>query len=416
MNKLIRSYKCSFFILIGMLLYSMSDCILSAFSLRQYYEYIRVLSFFFIIFSYIIYRPKVKLLYHQSYMNVFLLIYICLYILAIARGFDLRQRSSDISTRRWLIQIITDKYYMLWGILPIIAMTVSRTFNFSRLIPIIEILCLFSIASIGLNLNKIGSLPNSIYFQRDGNLSSVTFVYIFDAVAFFLVGLSYIKDKTFHFIIIITFIVTFLVRLYLARRGDVVMLSLLAVFVILSYRYRQSKTVRILLIASFFIIIMFFLVLIFQTDIPSMILHRWTEDSRSGVNEALLSSMSTPELFLGKGNNGSYYLPHIGSDIYDGQRYICETGFLTLVLKGGILMATVYILLWLVPAFMGLFKSKNTFCKFAGLYLLWNVLYMYPFGNPEFSFNQLLVWILAGIVSSPIIRRLSDKQIKTIYF
>lgn len=398
-------------------MYSMSDCILSALSFQQYYEYIRVLSFFFIIFSYIIYRPKVNLLYRQSYMNVFLLIYICLYILAIARGFDLRQRSSDISTRRWLIQIITDKHYILWGMLPIIAMTVSRTFNFSRLIPIIETLCLFSIVSIGLNLNKIGSLPDSIYFQRDGSLTSSTFAYIFDVVAFFLVGLSYIKDKTFHFIIIITFLVTFLVRLYLARRGDVVMLSLLTIFVILSYNYRQSRTVRIFFIAFVFIIITFFSILIMQTDISSMMLYRWNADTRSGVNEALLSSMSTPELLFGKGINGSYYLPLGGeSDIYGGQRYICETGFLTLILKGGILMATIYILLWLVPAFMGIFKSKNTFCKFAGLYLLWNVLYLYPFGLPEFGFNQLLVWMLAGIVSSPVIRRLSDKQIKTIYF
>ena len=398
-------------------MYSMSSCILSAFGLEQYSEYLKVFSFCFIVFSFINYRPKSYLLYHQSYLNVLLYIYISLYIIAVARGFDLRQRSSDISTRRWLIQIITDKYYILWGILPMMAMTISRTFNLSRLIPVIEVLCLFSIVSIGLNLEKIVHLAYSLYFQSEGTIYSVAFAYIFDVIAFFIIGLSYVKGKKYHFIIILTFIVTILTRILLARRGDVLMLSLLFIFMVLSYRFK-NKYIKILRIALIFICIAIFAMLIMQTDIPSILLYRGMVDTRSGVDEALISSMTTSDFIFGKGINGSYYYNLGGDidDIYGGQRYMSETGFFTLVLKGGILMAAVYILLWLIPAFMGIFKSKNIFCKFIGLYLFWNVLYLYPFGNPEFSFNQLFVWVLAGIVSSPVIRILSDEQIKTIYF
>lgn len=410
--------RSSYAIMIGMLLYSLSSCILSSFGLEVYYEYLMSFAILIIVFSYIFYRPKVHFLYHQSYLNFLLFVYISLYILAIFRGFDLRQRSSDISMRRWLIQIFTDKYYILWGLLPLMAMTISKTFNFSRLIHVSEFLCLFSIFSISLNLNKIISLTYSLYFQSEGTLYSVAFAFIFDIFAFFLVGLSYIKDKKFHFIIIITFLVTLIFRILMARRGDVAMFALLAIFTILSYRYRQSKVGKIYSIALIFIILAFFSAIIMQTDVFSMMKYRWTEDTRSGVNNAVLSSMSTPELIFGKGINGSYYLSHDENMdyFYNGKRYIAETGFLTLMLKGGLLMAVVYILLWLIPALMGIFKSKNTFCKFTGLYLFWNVLYLYPFGNPEFSFNQLLVWTLAGIVSSPAIRRLSDEKIKALYF
>lgn len=61
------------------------------------------------------------------------------------------------------------------------------------------------------------------------------------------------------------------------------------------------------------------------------------EDTRSGVDKALLQQMSDIELIFGKGLNGRYYYPLSNDDYLGGWRYASETGFYTLILKGDIL-------------------------------------------------------------------------------
>lgn len=57
------------------------------------------------------------------------------------------------------------------------------------------------------------------------------------------------------------------------------------------------------------------------------------EDTRSGVDEALLNQMSDTELFFGKGLNGRYFYPLSNEDHLNGWRYGSETGFYNIVLK-----------------------------------------------------------------------------------
>ena len=79
-------------------------------------------------------------------------------------------------------------------------------------------------------------------------------------------------------------------------------------------------------------------------------------------------------------------------------------------------MVFVYILLMVIPALKGIFNSRNVFCRGGGLYILWNVIYLYPFGQLTFNINFFFVWMWVILCSMPHIRNMSDMEIKTIYF
>ena len=140
------------------------------------------------------------------------------------------------------------------------------------------------------------------------------------------------------------------------------------------------------------------------------------EDTRAGVNEELLNQMSDWEKIVGKGLNGRYFMPMRQTDFFDGWRYGCETGFLNLVLKGGYIMAFVYIFLLIVPAFQGIFRSKNNFCKGGGFYILWTLIYLYPFGVLDFNISFFFVWMWVMLCSMPSVRNMTDDQILSEYF
>ena len=126
--------------------------------------------------------------------------------------------------------------------------------------------------------------------------------------------------------------------------------------------------------------------------------------------------MNEYELIFGKGIYGRYYLPIDGDMFFNGWRYEVETGFLQIVLRGGYLMAVIYVLVLLIPAIKGVFQSRNTFCKAGGLYIIYGLLSLIPYGVPEFNMKFFLFWILAVLCSSKPIRYMNDDMIKKRFF
>ena len=148
----------------------------------------------------------------------------------------------------------------------------------------------------------------------------------------------------------------------------------------------------------------------------SYLLERGMNDNRSGVEEGMLSQMTPLEQFFGMGLNGRYYYPLLEDDELMGWRYGIETGFLNIVLKGGYLMAFTHILLLVIPAFKGLFKSNNLFCKAGGFFIFYNLISLWPFGHLMFNLNFLFMWMMVVCCMNRKIRRMSDDEIKSTFF
>lgn len=142
---------------------------------------------------------------------------------------------------------------------------------------------------------------------------------------------------------------------------------------------------------------------------------RIDDDSRTGVQICLLEEMSLLDWIVGKGMHGQYYCPTIDAIDID-YRSIIETGYLNIMLKGG-LISLVLLLIILLPAiFKGLFRSSNILSKGAALWIIAWMMYSHPSTVTTFSFNYLLVWISVGICYSNRLRSMPDRSIKELFW
>lgn len=148
----------------------------------------------------------------------------------------------------------------------------------------------------------------------------------------------------------------------------------------------------------------------------NFLLDRGEEDTRSGVEDYMYADMSQADWIIGKGIKGKYYCPVV-DNVNDaegaGYRDNIETGYLQIILKGGILSLGLILLMLFPAVYKGLFKSKNVLSKAAALWIFLWIVYLYPTGGLVFNMSYVLVWISVGICYSDKIRNLSDDVIKT---
>ena len=121
--------------------------------------------------------------------------------------------------------------------------------------------------------------------------------------------------------------------------------------------------------------------------------------------------MKPTDWAIGKGINGEYFCPGIDEDAPTNYRNIIETGYLQIILKGGIIRLILYLLIAIPALILGLFFSKNLLSKAAGIWIFISLISLYPATVNSFNLNYLLVWISIGICYSKELRILPDDQI-----
>src|SRR5690606_40977898 len=93
-------------------------------------------------------------------------------------------------------------------------------------------------------------------------------------------------------------------------------------------------------------------------------------------------------------------------------RHVIETGYLQMILKGGIIGVCLFLLITIPAIFLGLFQSKNILSKAAAIWIIMALLNSYPTIITGFTFKYLLVWISIGICYSQTIRSIKEKHIQ----
>ncbi|MCU0473446.1 MAG: hypothetical protein MUC93_08790 [Bacteroidales bacterium] len=213
-------------------------------------------------------------------------------------------------------------------------------------------------------------------------------------------------------------ILLFLLAAIRARRGLMLMtVTILLTSYIIFYFTNKERLLKILL--SLFLIIFMF---IYGKEVYSsnsnglfgLITGRIDEDTRTGVEEYFYRDMDFKDWIIGKGINGQYYCPGIEEQTgnFTVNRSVIETGYLQIVLKGGLVSLGLYILILIPAIFKGLFYSNNLLSKAAAIWILLFIIYLYPTTINGFIINYLLIWISVGICYDSGIREKTDEQIK----
>jgi hypothetical protein len=201
-----------------------------------------------------------------------------------------------------------------------------------------------------------------------------------------------------------------------ARRGlTFITLSMIVVAYIMVLIYNKDKLFKLLISFLVLIILISSVTLLYKVQKKGFFGHldsRMDEDTRTGVEQAFYNDMSTMDWIIGKGINGQYYCPGIDEGyrvtVY---RSAIETGYLQIILRGGIISLVLFVLVALPASFMGLFKSRNMLCKAAGLWILLFMIYSYPMTIHWFILTNILIWISIGLCFNPAIRNMNDKDI-----
>jgi hypothetical protein len=220
--------------------------------------------------------------------------------------------------------------------------------------------------------------------------------------------------------ILFTMAVTFLLAVIRARRG-LIFMTFSMLFSYLIYHYiNKTKVVNMVLSLFLITIITFVAIRVYnenRKDTFSLITERINQRTRSEVVKYFYRDMQAKDWIIGKGLNGEYFCPGVTEGVgrITIYRRVVETGYLQVILNGG-LISLVLLLLIAIPGMVrGIFYSKNILSKAAGIWIFLFLLFMYPGTITKFSMHYLLVWISIGICYSNQICSLPDETIREMF-
>lgn len=209
-------------------------------------------------------------------------------------------------------------------------------------------------------------------------------------------------------------IAALLLTSFMARRGDTVISILFLIFVWLVYFFsdRHSSKITALIFAVLVILCGYSFFIYYSDSFFSIMLERGTEDTRSGVEDSFFADMtSVSDWIFGRGWFGVYF-----DKMFGQYRAGVETGWLSLILRGGLIYLISYVGVLLLSFINGFFRSKNIFCKSLAIMCLMQIVSLYPFGWPAFNFFHLTIWIAVWVCNNRRYREMNDEFVKKILF
>lgn len=354
--------------------------------------------------SYYLIKPKVP---NKSLQIVFV-IYCVWLLLIILRGFSLNYV--------FLKDMFFDAQYgMLPYFTPLILLFRKSIFFYKKLFEAIIILgilyVIYDLAFFGQMFNRDETNVMSSGLVESSALLSVP-------VGFLLLTFNYHSNRVKIFSVIVIFLIL-LFAIVRARRGLIFICSTQIIFAYLLYLYNAKK--KYLIIASSLILVVLGIDYVNENFIKrsntvfSFLMDRGAEDTRTGVELYFFADLTTRDWIIGKGIKGKYYSPNVEENQKTNYRFVIETGYLQTILRGG-LISLLLILVIAIPAiFLGLFYSKNTLSKAAGLWILLWLLYLYPATMEAFTLYYLIFWISIGICYSKILRNIPEKTLTRMF-
>lgn len=353
-----------------------------------------------------------KFKFDDKYLEIIFVINLVYSISVLLRGFQYDFKSLKL--------MFLDVSY---GILPYLAplvLLLSRNIGFyKKVFTTLLILGVFFILYVIFFYNVLHD-TDRLNLLSQGLIENFSASFAF-ATGFFLLNYFYYIDKNELFGVgkknlfaIIVMLIHLYFAIYRARRGLIFMCVSTIACIGLIYLISSKRKVLVIIISI--LLTMLTPLILSNIKIPSIfnyVSERGTEDTRTGVEEYMYADMTANDWVFGKGINGKYYCP-IVENVNDatGYREYIETGYLQIILKGGLIRIGLLFLILIPAIYKGLFYSKNILSKTAAMWIILWIVYLYPGGGIDFTMRYLLVWISVGICFSKKIRNISDSTIK----
>lgn len=233
--------------------------------------------------------------------------------------------------------------------------------------------------------------------------------------AFLLLTYKYHSNKR-KAIALAVMIISLLFAIYKARRGLSSIISTFLLFAYLIYLINTNKKIIIIYLSILIFVAGLFQISrtyeINQKGLFGLIANRGEEDTRTGVELYFYDDMKPKDWAIGKGINGEYFCPDIEENQLTNYRTLIETGYLQIILNGGIIKLILYLLIAIPAIILGIFYSRNILSKASGVWIFVALISLYPTTVESFSLHYLLVWFSIAICYSKKIRNLSDEMIK----
>lgn len=294
---------------------------------------------------------------------------------------------------------------------PLIVLFPRNLLFYKRLFDVIFI---FGLAFLAISAVFI----KQIIIADNENLISKGIVEVFTrtmgmTTGFILLTFVYHTKKRNLLSIFILFVIM-LMAIYKGRRGLLIMSVLPLMVAYFFYLFESKAKILVVLISVLVggVLLVYGMSFLEKSSLFNTLKDRGLEDTRSSVEACFYDDMTFKDWVIGRGMRGEYYCP--GIDIGSGSkyRYVIETDYLQIMLKGGIISFGLLLLITIPAAFLGLFRSKNLLSKAAGAWIILALINMYPSTVNTFSINYLIVWISVGIGYSKAIRDLPELVLK----
>lgn len=391
---------------IGFVIYSVSACYLSSLGANIIYAILQATSLF------LLFIPTILLINFSIKNNHLKIIYFLYFLWSlgiILRGFLLE--------KEFLVGMFFNPWFGL--LLYFVPLVLIFPINIRFLKRVFDVIILLGLVCV---LSYLVFLKLLIDLDRD-NLISQGFIEYFSKTlaipcAFIILTFPYHPKKR-NLLALVVLIFTFLFAAIRARRGLMFMTaSPLIVSGILYIIYTGRNIFKILFILVLFCLISYFASKIYKENrngLFNIITERIDEDTRTGGEEYFYKDMKTLDWIIGKGINGKYYGPDLDSTNNTDYRNVIETGYLQIILNGGIVSLGLLLLIIVPAAIKGIFYSKNMFSKAAGLWILLYIINSYPTTVNTFTLYYILVWISVSFCYNKDFRNMSENKVKLLF-
>lgn len=365
---------------------------------------------FFLIKGYVLLSPYLHNPFSGFYKLIYAL-YVLVTIIMIIRGYMIDYQYPWPTYNAMISYHLFHKHYILCYLMPLLVFVPVSSITYKPFIKYSSYAAVVMLLMTIIYWKVIVLASYKLEDDTSRNLREIFIPFMYSCLC-----MLYIKRKQW-ILSIIGFVCCFMISLVAARRGDSLINAILGVYCLYLWSLTtksKSKKIAVSLFVAVLIIGLFYF--FDNSSLFSYIHERGMEDSRSVVDEALLSQMDDWQLVFGKGLNGRYYCPLLTDDYFEGWRYVSETGFYNLVLKGGYIYALLHIIVIAYPAYLGMFRSKNYLCKSLGFFLLLSLIELYPFGHLFFDIKFFIIWTGVAVCYSKSVRMMNNNEVKQKYF
>lgn len=316
----------------------------------------------------------------------------------------------NIDSLFYIQRLFGQKYFFLPYILPIVILFVRFDliffrdyFHYSFLLLLLALIMQATVLLFGISQTN--------WPEQAGR------VLVFDIGSSFLLMTAHVSGKKhISIIVVLYFIIWVFLWSSFGRRGMLVELILLFLFMtfirlrstVVAFNERMKMYLMGMLIISLFFV--------FGNLVTSSYAFQrgfnkgGFEESRGLVFEDFFADFqSSSDWIFGRGLEGKV-LRTLDAD--EGASSVIENGFLTILLKGGLVYLIPFILILLRASFLGFFKSNNDLVKGLAALLLIHVFMMSYFNLPEYSARYILIWISVSACFNPRLRNYTNKEVR----